>query len=137
MREQVAGYSDEATEDVTFRRLMSPYSASRDLLGEQQPQLDPEDAAGPSQQQSAADIALPGRVRRVTVTTAAGGAGLALGAGLIKLAHILGKLRRKGKPKRRAAQQQAGGSRRQPQAGAAGKGRSTPKPTPRTTPRKR
>lgn len=33
MREEVCGYSDEDTEDVTFRRLMSPDSASRDIHG--------------------------------------------------------------------------------------------------------
>lgn len=33
LRQEVAGYSDEATEDVTFRRLMTPESASRDIHG--------------------------------------------------------------------------------------------------------
>lgn len=33
MREDVVGYSDEEAEDVTFRRLMSPESASRDIYG--------------------------------------------------------------------------------------------------------
>jgi hypothetical protein len=33
MREEVCGYSDEGTEDVTFRRLMTPESAARDIHG--------------------------------------------------------------------------------------------------------
>jgi hypothetical protein len=33
MREDVVGYTDEEAEDVTFRRLMSPESASRDIYG--------------------------------------------------------------------------------------------------------
>jgi hypothetical protein len=33
MREEVCGYSDEGPEDVTFRRLLTPDSAARDLTG--------------------------------------------------------------------------------------------------------
>ncbi|WIA17608.1 hypothetical protein OEZ85_014421 [Tetradesmus obliquus] len=145
MREQVAGYSDEETEDVTFRRLMNPFSTSRDLLDEQQPQLqDAADAAAAQstlQAAAAADVLLPGRVRRVTVTTVAGGAGLALGAGVLKLAHVLSKLRHKGKPKSKRAGQ-APGSRRQSGDGSAARRKGTPsgaggRTTPRTTPRQR
>jgi hypothetical protein len=147
MRENVAGYSDEESEDVTFRRLMNPFSTSRDLLGEQQPQLQDaaEAAAGQATLQAAAavaDIALPGRVRRATVTTVAGGAGLALGAGVLKLAHLLTKLRRKGKPKGRRGGQAAAGSRRQSGDGSSSRRKGTPtgaggRTTPRTTPRQR
>jgi hypothetical protein len=146
MRENVAGYSDEESEDVTFRRLMNPFSTSRDLLGEQQPQLQDaaEAAAGQASLQAAAvaDIALPGRARRVTVTTVAGGAGLALGAGVLKLAQLLSKLRRKGKPKGKRGGQAAAGSRRQSGDGSSSRRRGTPtgaggRTTPRTTPRQR
>ncbi|KAF8058458.1 hypothetical protein HT031_005582 [Scenedesmus sp. PABB004] len=134
MREHIAGYSDEETEDVTFRRLMSPYSAARDLHGLPQPGAGGDDAlAGPPARGGGAGAlpALPGRARRVTVTTVAGGVGLALGAGVLKLAHLLSSRLRQKKPKRRGC---APGARR---GGSAARGRSTPKTTPRTTPRQR
>eukprot|EP00879_Flechtneria_rotunda_P010702 GHRR01011184.1.p3 GENE.GHRR01011184.1~~GHRR01011184.1.p3 ORF type:complete len:148 (+),score=52.08 GHRR01011184.1:511-954(+) len=142
MREYMAGYSDEDTEDVTFRRLMSPYSAERDLYGVQQPgpALDMA-AAGPSPQEAAAAAAavrLPSKARRVTVTTAAGGVGLALGVSVLKLTQLLSRLWRKQKPKGRRAQQQAG-IKRQPSQGSTGKpprsGSSRGGGAARTTPR--
>jgi hypothetical protein len=82
---------------------------------------------------AAAVVHLPSRGRRLTVTTAAGASGLALGAGCIKLAQLISKLRgKKKKPKGRRSgpgqqQQQQGpaaaGQRRRPEQGS-GSGRT-------------
>lgn len=136
MREMIAGYSDEDTEDVTFRRLMDPYSAREDLFS--QPQLQPGeelDRTGPAGHTTALAVApLPSRTRRVAVTSVAGGAGLALGAGVLKIVQLVSsRLRRRRKPKRRAAQQT--GSRRQSEQGGratSSRDRITPRSTPTT-----
>lgn len=136
MREMIAGYSDENTEDVTFRRLMNPYNAQEDLYA--QPQLQLDEDLGPVEPLGQATVlavaTLPSKTRRVIITTVAGGAGLALGAGIIKLAHLVSKqLRRKKKPKRRAPQQAA--SRRQPEQGgrtSSSRRGTTPRSTPTT-----
>eukprot|EP00878_Enallax_costatus_P021877 GHUV01023187.1.p2 GENE.GHUV01023187.1~~GHUV01023187.1.p2 ORF type:complete len:140 (+),score=28.59 GHUV01023187.1:484-903(+) len=134
MREMIAGYSDEDTEDVTFRRLMNPYNTREDLYGQSQLQPGEQlESAGPSGQTTALAVApLPSRTRRVTVTTVAGGAGLALGAGVLKIVQLVSsRLRRRKKPKRRAPQQP--GSRRQSEQGGQASS-SRGRPTPRTTP---
>lgn len=136
MREMVAGYSDEDSEDVTFRRLMSPYNARLHLHHQPLQQSEDElEAAGSSGQTTfTAAAAPPSRTRRVTVTTVAGGAGLAIGAGVIKLVHMFAsRLRRKKKPKRRAPQQAAG--RRQSEQGT--RSSSSRRGTPRSTPTSR
>jgi hypothetical protein len=46
MREEMAGYSDEETEDVTFRRLMTAQSATRELHGPGPIEYQDSDAAG-------------------------------------------------------------------------------------------
>lgn len=148
MREDVCGYSDEDTEDVTFRRLMAPDSAAYALNGPtpldaalltQDPLLLQQLTAGGSSSQAAAAAAValpPSRARRVTVTTAVGGAGLALGAGVVKLVRIvssrLQRQKRKAKGQRRASAAGAGaaaGSRRQSEArrSSAAGGRTTPR----------
>lgn len=58
------------------------------------------------QQQEASVAALPSRARRVTVTTAVGGAGLALGAGVVRLVHLVSS--RLAKQKRKAKRRWVG-----------------------------
>ena len=66
--------------------------------------------AGPPPPPPAA-AAPPGKVRRATVTTAVGGAGLALGAGVVKLVHFVSSRlqRQRRKAKRRCVLWGGGG----------------------------
>jgi hypothetical protein len=180
LREDVCGYSDEDTEDVTFRRLLSPESATRDIYGQlpgqellddaaqqyqaqlaqllqaqqqegggqaqQQPQQPQEivvDLRPARQRQAAAAAAaaaaiatVPSGGRRAATTAATGGAGLALGVGVVKLAQFVArqlssnKGKRKGGRKRGSAQS----SRRTSEAGSVAGSRGGSR---RTTPRQR
>lgn len=99
IRLNVAGYSDEETEDFTFRKLIDPVSATKEVDEEYADRLEEEalklGLPWPPEQEEAAEIcppetaaastsapyptSVPSRATRVVVTTAAGGAGLAVG----------------------------------------------------------
>lgn len=92
--------------------------------GEEQPQPGEEGAEQGTEQQrrppgrrqaaqGSAEVALPGPARRVAVTSAAGGAGLALGVGIVRLAALVARLRGGGKRRgKRPAGAAKGGQRR-------------------------
>lgn len=193
LRETIAGYSDEETEDETFRRLVDPSSPSQQVwsahVAERVARLPPEAleaataaaaaaaaspevealqqqherrlfASGLSETSSSkgamtagidTDVQLPSAARRAVATTAAGGAGLMLGVGIVKVLRLLTRPRRgrqqrqqqrtaitaqgqpAGKAGRTSGVQKAGGSKagsKGPRSGKPTAGKPGSKPSP-------